>query len=166
MADWQSDISLKEDLNKYILQSIQRKDILDYMYRDYPIYTWSLRTLDRRLRHFGIYYVDQSGTVENVCAAVKKELDGLGRQLGYRAMQLKIRQKYEVKASRDDVYNVMYDLAPGQLEERRPHFKKKKKRKGNFVSNGPNWVLSLDGHDKLMGYQNSTFPSLQLCMLF
>ena len=23
---------------------------------------------------------------------------------------------------------------------------------------GPNWVHSLDGHDKLMGYQNSTFP--------
>jgi len=35
---------------------------------------------------------------------------------------------------------------------------KKQKKKGNFTSRGPNWVHSLDGHDKLMGYQNSTFP--------
>jgi hypothetical protein len=26
-----------------------------------------------------------------------------------------------------------------------------------FTSNGPLWVVSLDGHDKLCGYQNSTF---------
>lgn len=36
--------------------------------------------------------------------------------------------------------------------------RKKKKAKGNFTTNGTNWVHSLDGHDKLMGYQNSTFP--------
>ena len=36
--------------------------------------------------------------------------------------------------------------------------RKNHKRKGNFVSAGPNWLHSLDGHDKLMGYQNSTFP--------
>lgn len=32
------------------------------------------------------------------------------------------------------------------------------KRGDNFTSKGPNWVHWLDGHDKLMGYQNSTFP--------
>ena len=35
---------------------------------------------------------------------------------------------------------------------------KRKKKKGNFTTRGANWVHSLDGHDKLMGYQNSTFP--------
>ncbi|KAK6173659.1 hypothetical protein SNE40_017071 [Patella caerulea] len=35
---------------------------------------------------------------------------------------------------------------------------KVKKTKDCFVSKGPNWVHSIDGHDKLMGYQNSTFP--------
>ena len=34
----------------------------------------------------------------------------------------------------------------------------KQREKGSFIFLGPNWVLSLDGHDKLMGYQNSTFP--------
>ena len=36
--------------------------------------------------------------------------------------------------------------------------KKARQKKGNFFSKGPNWVHSLDGHDKLMGFQNSTFP--------
>ena len=35
---------------------------------------------------------------------------------------------------------------------------KRKKPKGRFSSRGTNWVHSVDGHDKLMGYQNSTFP--------
>ena len=32
------------------------------------------------------------------------------------------------------------------------------KAKGNFSSRSPNWVHVLDGHDKLMGYQNSPLP--------
>ena len=51
----------------------------------------------------------------------------------------------------------MYNVDPEALAERAPQYKKKK-AKGNFISRGPNWVHSLDGHDKLMGYQNSTFP--------
>ena len=35
---------------------------------------------------------------------------------------------------------------------------KQKRKKGSFTSRGPNWVHLLDGHDKLMGFQNSTFP--------
>ena len=27
-----------------------------------------------------------------------------------------------------------------------------------FFSVGPTWVLSMDGNDKLMGYQNAKFP--------
>ena len=152
-STWRQDDELREDLEKYILQGIQRKEILDFMYRDYPHYTWSMRSLDRRLRHFEIYYVDKSITVQEVRNAVQEELNRPGCQLGYRAM----RQKYLLKVPRDRIYDVMYDLGPGQLEERRLGVKNKKKR-GNFISRGSNWVLSLDGHDKLMGYQNWTFP--------
>ena len=35
---------------------------------------------------------------------------------------------------------------------------KTKKIKGHFSTKGGNWVFSLDGHDKLMEYQNDTFP--------
>lgn len=36
--------------------------------------------------------------------------------------------------------------------------KRNKKVKGQFTTKGVNWVHSMDGHDKLMGYQNRTFP--------
>lgn len=31
------------------------------------------------------------------------------------------------------------------------------KKKENFTSKGSDWALSIDGHDKLMGFQNWTF---------
>ena len=34
---------------------------------------------------------------------------------------------------------------------------KRKNRTGHFTSRGQNLVHSMDGHDKLMGYQNNTF---------
>lgn len=52
---------------------------------------------------------------------------------------------------------VMYDLHPDSLEEREPHNKGKRKR-GQFITHGVNWTWSLDGHDKLMGFQDYTFP--------
>ena len=54
------------------------------------------------------------------------------------------------------VHNVMAELDPEGLEARNLQ-KRKKKPKGNFTSEGPLWVVSLDGHDKLCGFQNSTF---------
>ena len=50
----------------------------------------------------------------------------------------------------------MTELDPEGLEAR--IFQKKKKPKGNLTSEGPLWVVSLDGHDKLCRFQNSTFP--------
>ena len=47
----------------------------------------------------------------------------------------------------------MYDLEPDVLEERQPCNRGKRKRE-QFVTNGVNWIWSLDGHDKLMGFQN------------
>ena len=35
---------------------------------------------------------------------------------------------------------------------------KSKREKWNFKSEGTSWVFSFDDHDKLMGFQNSTFP--------
>ena len=51
----------------------------------------------------------------------------------------------------------MLQLDPEGLECRTTDFKTKKK-KGNFTLPGPNFVHSLDGHNKLIGFQNSTFP--------
>ena len=84
-------------------------------------------------------------------------MDGPGALLGYRALHQNIRQRYCIKVPRDLVHNVMFDVNPDFLIER--HLENKKKKKGHFFLKAQTgWVWFLDGHDKMMGYQNSIFP--------
>jgi hypothetical protein len=53
-------------------KSLKRTEIFSFVERDFPHYSWSLRSLDRRLRHFNIYYQDRNVTVAEVRHAVKK----------------------------------------------------------------------------------------------
>ena len=157
MADWKVDDILKSDLENYVRQNLKRSEILDYMKRDYVQYKWSLATLDRCLRFFDIRYIDYDVPLETVADAVQKELDGPGTLLGYRAMNQKLRIEHNVKVPRHLVHKMMWDLDPEGVEGRKLQ-KKAKPAKKPFTSEGPLWVVSLDGHDKLCGYQNSTFP--------
>lgn len=157
MNDWKINESLKASLNKYVSENFSRSELLDFMVRDFSCYPWSLRTLDRRLRHFNIFYARSTATIKEVRAAVIEELSGPGQLLGYRAMHKKIRQIYNFNIPRGLIYELMHELDSQGLKQRTPCFKKKR-NKIPFTSCGPNWVHSLDGHDKLMGYQNSTFP--------
>ena len=69
-------------------------------------------TLDRRLRHFDIQYNDKNVSVEEVKDAVKKELEGPGKLLGYRAMHREVRQVHDLNVPRDLVHAATYDLDP------------------------------------------------------
>ena len=57
MADaWRQDLKLREDMEKYVRQGYKREEALDFLKRDFPMYAWSIRSLDRGLRCFKIYY--------------------------------------------------------------------------------------------------------------
>ena len=58
---------------------------------------------------------------------------------------------------RDLVYAEITDLDSVSLKMRQPG-NKTPKEKYTFISAGPNWVMALDGHDKLIAFQNNTFP--------
>ena len=60
--------------------------------------------------------IDRNVTVHEVEAAVKKELEGPGKLLGYRALHEKIRQVYDLNVPRDLVYAVMYNVDADALE--------------------------------------------------
>ena len=156
-VNWKDDEKLKEELANYVRIGLRRNGILSFMERDYEEYAWSIRTLSRRMCHFGISYIDTEVPLQDVQTAVKNELDGPGRLLGYRAMHTKLRQEYHLNVLRNLVHDVMFDADPDLLETRRPNAKKKKP-KGNFTTKDTNFVHSVDGHDKLMGFQNHTFP--------
>jgi hypothetical protein len=100
--------------------------------------------------NFHINYIKYDTPVVNVQNVVSEELKGPGGLLGK-----KIVHGARHSIPRDLVNAVMYNLDPDALEEREPRNKGKRKR-GQFITHGVNW--SLDGHDKLMGFQNWTFP--------
>ena len=97
---WKEDVFLKEEMSRYIKQGLQRQEILDFLKRDFAQYAWNIRTVDRRLRYFDLYYHAKNVSVDEVKEAVKKELDGLGKLLGYRAMHHKVRQDHDLNVPR------------------------------------------------------------------
>lgn len=104
------DNQLEQDLRKYVAQNLKRSEVLDFVKEDFPKYTWSVATLNRCLRFYGIHYINYDTPLAEVSAALE------GRNLQ----------------------------------------RKRKNENGHFSSEGPLWLVSLDGHDKLC--QNSTFP--------
>ena len=56
-AMWKNNADLKEALLKYVGQGLQRREMLDFLARDFPLYAWSLRALNRRLRQTLIYFI-------------------------------------------------------------------------------------------------------------
>ncbi len=107
--DWQNDV-LKETLVKLVDKSLKRTEILSFVERDFPLYSWSLRSLDRRLCHFNIYYQHRNVTVAEVQHAVGNELEGPGKLLGYRASHKKICQQCHLRVPRDVVHAAMYNV--------------------------------------------------------
>ena len=133
---WHENESLIDSLKRYVKQNLKRIEIIDYMKRDFPKYPWSLSTLARRLKHFGISYIDKEVDLQQVISAVRKELEGPGKNLGYRAMHLKLRTEYHISIPRDLVADVIFDLYPDGVQDRNVK-KKEKKPKKPFCSEGP-----------------------------
>ena len=81
---------------------------------------WSLRSLARRMLYFRIQFTDHDVEVSlnEVEDAVKKEISGPGKLLGYRAMHKKILEIQGLQVPRDLVYAVMTKVDPDGLEER------------------------------------------------
>ena len=113
---WCEDVRLQEDLRNYVRQNMKRKEMLDFLKRDFPTYAWSMPTLDRRLRYFNIFYTDTNVTLDEVKEAVGKELEGPGKLLGYRALHQK---EHLLNMTRDLVYThvgfVTEEMSQGAL---------------------------------------------------
>ena len=129
--DWENDENLKVDILKYVLQNLTRREVLDFLGRDYPQYAWSLPTLSRRMAHFGVKYVDYETDLKVVEKAVK-EVD----QWTNRSMHKKLREQHHLAVPRGLVYDVMTQIDPEGLERRRKVGQKKRHRgpTGTFTS--------------------------------
>ena len=135
-SDWEDDEQLKSDLQRYVKQNLRRREILDFVRRDFPEYAWSLGTLSRRLAFFGIQYIKYDTDIEEVETAVREEIEGPGQLLGYRAMHKKLREQHNLAVLRDLVHDVMGLVDPEGLQRRGDVGKKKRRRgaTGTFTS--------------------------------
>ena len=127
------------------------------MKRDFGDYNWSLRTFARRLKELSVTYINYETSVDDVREAVEKEIIGPGKLLRCRAMNQKLKIEYSVCIPCHAVDNVMRIIDSEHIAARQLN-KKIKKHKQPLTSESPLWVVSHDGHDRLCGYQNSTFP--------
>ena len=66
---------LKRELSKYVTKGVQRNEISSYMLRDFPQCSWSIKTLDRRMRYFNIFY-HKNVSLNAVKEGIKGDLNG------------------------------------------------------------------------------------------
>ena len=115
-----------QQLQEHNSERMRLQEILSYMKRNFSHYSSSLIILNRRVGFFSIYRHGKNVTVDKVTEAIKKECEGPGQLLGYRAMYNEIRQVHRLNFTRDQVYAAMTDADLEGLENRKPILKKRK----------------------------------------
>ena len=82
-SDWKDDAELEEKMRQFVMQNFRRCEMIDFLERDFLQYAWSMITLSRRMKHFGIKYIEYEIALEDVRAALRTENIGPGQLLGY-----------------------------------------------------------------------------------
>ena len=90
--DWKEDDELKNALFELIKQGIKQTEILSYMKRDFHTYTWSERTLKRKISFFKLRSSDTQRTLQEARNVIENKIQGPEKLLGYRAMHKKLKQ--------------------------------------------------------------------------
>lgn len=83
--------------------------------------------------------------LEDVVAAVMKEVNGSGMNIGYRSMWQRLRCIYNLTVKQSTVLKVLQVVDPEGIEARSRY---KLKRRSYRVP-GPNYLWHIDGYDKL-----------------
>ena len=139
-------MSLDSHICRYFQNGFTYVEILEFLTKQHG-YEISLSTLKRRLRKMGMI----RRPLQNVrCSeielvdAVRNELAGSGSGIGYRRIHCSLLKK-GVICRRDDVRRVIKFIDPEGVDSRR----KRRLVRRRYVTEGPNYVWHIDGHDKL-----------------
>ena len=133
-ADWKEDNDLKLDLEDYVRRNFKKLEILDFLKEKYAMYNWSYRTLGRRMNYFGIKYINDNVDVGEVETAVRQELAGPGKLLGYRSLHKKIRETHNLNVPRSLVYAMMQEVDPEGLQSRGDVGRPKRPKRDNVFT--------------------------------
>ena len=78
-VEWSEDSELESFIHRMMASTSKELRFLDILQRDFPQYASSLCTLDRRLKHFGIKFIDYGINVDKDREAFNTEKDGPGQ---------------------------------------------------------------------------------------
>ena len=139
-------MSLHECMLEYFEHGYTYYEILEFLDKQHG-YVISLSTLKRHLRKWGMV---KRPTANVRCSdvdlyeAVKIELRGSGSFVGYRRIYRSLLRKGFI-CRRDDVRKHINEIDPEGADSR----KKRRLVRRRYVTEGPNYVWHIDGHDKL-----------------
>ena len=136
----------RDIITKYFNDGHTYQTILNFLSQLHDIH-YSLRTLKRKLRRFGLRKVANI-TYMALRAVIGREIIGPSSNLGYRSMWGLLKTKYNIRVSRDLVMQILKELNPDGAEERR----QRSLRRRTYRSLGANNVWHVDGYDKLKPY--------------
>jgi hypothetical protein len=78
--------------------------------------------------------------------------EGSIRQSGREFVQITLRVEQHYQAREDDVRDALKAFDPKGTEARKPGPRKRRKRGGEYIVRGPDWLWSIDQHDKFRNY--------------
>ena len=108
----------------------------------------SLRQLKRILSSNGLFRRRAYSSPRQVITAVERELRGSGSFLGYRQMHQRLRCQYGFTVDRESGRLILQSLDPDGVEQR----SRRRLRRRQYHSKGPNYIWHIDGYDKLKPY--------------
>lgn len=131
-------------LSAYITAGYCYQTILAFL-KVYHDFHWSIATLKRKLKAYGLGHRINRNTDAEVDSAILHELLGPRSRIGYRSMWRVLRHFHALSVSREQVMERLRVLDPEGTRQRRVG---KLQRRAYFCP-GPNHNWHCDGYDKL-----------------
>ena len=134
-------------LRYYFQHGYDYNTIMDFLAKFHDILI-SRRTLFNRLKKYGLRRRGCEGDVNLIRELIRRELDGYGSLLGYRAVWKRLRSKYGIEVPRLIVQKLLKELDPEGSKHRKAHCLQRRA----YLNPGPNFCWHIDGYDKLKPY--------------
>ena len=134
-------------LRYYFQHGYDYNTIMDFLAKFHDIVI-SRRTLFNRLKKYGLRRRGCEGDVNLIWELIRRELDGCGSLLGYRAVWKRLRSKYGIEVPRLIVQKLLKELDPEGSKHRKAHCLQRRA----YLNPGPIFCWHIDGYDKLKPY--------------
>ena len=137
----QTEDEMKQAIQYYFQRGFNYETILSFLEKYHSI-TISRRTLLNRLKTYGLSRRGCNVDDNQIRQYIIEELDGPGRQSGYRAMWRRLKAKHGLNIPRSLVAHLLKEIDPEGSKNRQAH----RLRRRRYLNPGPNCFWQADGY--------------------